>query len=113
MDAAWIELIKAIPWGAVIVILRWLDIKEKTEERKERDANAKDKAEQDRATQITISQSYASAINNLNKVTELSSSSIVTAINDFKAATLDQYRKMGVTQDILDKLANIDKEKGV
>ncbi len=110
MESAWIELIKAIPWGAVIVILRWLDIKEKTEERKERDANAKDKAEQDRITQITISQSYASAINNLNKVTELSSSNIVASINEFKTATLGEFRKLGSTQDILEALSKQDKK---
>lgn len=108
MDGVWQELIQAVPWGAVIVLLRYLDIKEKADERKERDANAKDKAEQDRQSQITISQTYASAINNLNKVTEISTSNIVDAIKDLKKSILDQYRKMGITQELLDVMKEKD-----
>jgi ribosome-binding ATPase YchF (GTP1/OBG family) len=98
MDAVWQELIRAVPWGAVIIILRWLDIKEKQTERIERDANAKDKAEQDRQSQIAISQTYASAINNLNKVHEISTANIVDAIKEMRMSISEQYRKMGITQ---------------
>lgn len=102
MDAIWQELIRAVPWGAVIIILRWLDIKEKTEERRERDANAKEKAEQDRASAQVQSQTYASAINSLVKVIELSNSNVVESIKELKETLLEQYRRMGITQELKD-----------
>jgi adenylate kinase len=100
MDSIWQELIRAVPWGTVIIILRYLDIKEKTEERRERDANAKEKAEQDRHSQQLISATYATAINNTVKVMEMGFANTKASIDEFKAATLEQYKKMGITQEI-------------
>jgi hypothetical protein len=111
VDTVWAELIRAAPWGAVIVILRWLDIKAQADRDKERDANAKEKAEQDRQTQITISQTYASAINSLNRVTEMSSSNIVESIKEFKETVIEQYRKMGATQEIVEMAVDRAVEK--
>lgn len=102
MDEVYKTLINAVPWGVVIIILRWLDIKEKVEERRERDANAKDKAEQDRQTQITISSTYASAINSMNVVVDMSSKNIVKSMDEFRDVVLDQYRRMGITQNLRD-----------
>lgn len=102
MDAVWQELIRAVPWGAVIIILRWLDIKEKTVERHERENNARDKASQDRETQQVIAKAYADAINALAKVTELSSNNIVSTINEFKSVMIEKYDDMGITKELLE-----------
>lgn len=102
MDTVWIELIKALPWGFVIIALRYLDIREKAEERKERDLNAKDKSERDRETQQLISKSYADAINALARSLTESSSKTEGTLNEFKAAVLEQYKSMGITQDLLE-----------
>lgn len=88
--AVWTELIKALPWGFVIIALRYLDIKEKAEERKERDFNAKEKSIADRETQIIINKTYADAINNL-----------ASTLNDFKGTVVDHYENMGITQNLL------------
>ena len=100
MDAVWAELIKALPWGFVIIALRYLDIKEKTEERKERDLNAKEKSILDRETQTYIGKAYAEAINNLASV-----------ISDFKSTVVKQYENMGITQDLLQMAKENYKEK--
>lgn len=91
MDAVWQELIRAVPWGAVIIILRWLDIKEKTEERRERDINAKDIAQQNRDNQIVVGKAYADAINNLASI-----------VADTKNTVIEQYKNIGITQDLID-----------
>lgn len=107
MDELWKELVRSVPWGVVLIVMRYLDIKEKSEERRERDANAKEKAEQDRQAQITISQTYASAINNMNKVFEISFTTLDGSIKEFKATVLEQYRKLGITQDVMDKMTEM------
>lgn len=90
MDELWKTLIQVAPWGFVIIALRYLDIKEKADERHERDANAKDKSAADRETQIIINKTYADAINNLANV-----------VSDFKSTILQQYENIGITQDLV------------
>lgn len=102
MDAVWQELIKALPWGFVIIALRYLDIKEKADERKERDTNAKEKSSADRETAQIVSKSYADAINALARSVADSSMRMDSSIKDFKEAVLEQYKNMGITQDLLD-----------
>lgn len=102
MDAVWQELIRAAPWGAVIVILRYMDLKAEADARKERAENAREKSEQDRQTQTAVSQSYASAINNLVKSTSDDTNRLITAIGEFRNSVSEQYEKMGVTADLLD-----------
>ncbi len=111
MDDLWKELVRSVPWGVVIIALRWLDIREKTEERRERDANAKDKAEQDRQAQIAISSTYASAINSMNQVIQVKIESIDRTIQDFKSTVSDQYRRMGVTQELMETRMGDPKER--
>lgn len=100
MDAVWQELIRAVPWGAVIIILRWLDIKEKQEERRERDTNAKEMAQQNRETQIIVGKGFADALNNMASV-----------VGDLKLTVIDQYKNIGITQDLIDKLSTMQDSK--
>lgn len=89
------QLVLTAPWGVVIIILRWMDIKAQAEERHERVAEAKEKSLQDREHQIVINKTYADAINNLASV-----------VVDTKNTVIDQYNNIGITQDLL----NIAKE---
>lgn len=91
MDAVWNELIRAVPWGAVIIILRWLDIKAQAEERKERDNNAKENRIADRETQIIVGKAYADAINNIAGI-----------VIDTKNTVIEHYKNIGITQDLVD-----------
>lgn len=102
MDEIWKELIRAVPWGAVIIILRWLDIKEKVEERKDRENNAKDKAQQDRDSQQMIASSYANAINSLAKSVQDQTMRDENSTRELKETLLEQYKNMGITKDLLD-----------
>lgn len=111
MDDTLKTLIQVAPWGFVIIALRYLDIKEKTEERHERDANAKEKAEKDRETQQFIAKTYADAINALAKSFESSAFTTTSAIKDLKETLLEQYRNMGITQDLLDMAKSLFQTK--
>jgi len=102
VDAVLQELIKALPWGFVIIALRYLDIKEKADERRERDGNAKDKAIQDRETNQYVAKSYADAINTLAKSVSDSSLRMEKSIAEFREAVSKQYESMGITKDLLD-----------
>ena len=102
MDAVWTELIKALPWGFVIIALRWLEIKEKSDERTERDSNAKDKSEKDRETQQVIAKAYADAINAMARSVIDMTARTEKSITDFRDTVLEQYKNIGITQDLLD-----------
>lgn len=101
METVWAELIKALPWGFVIITLRYLDIKEKADQSRERETNAKEKSALDRETQIVVSKAYADAINNLANVFLRLENTII-----------EQYKNIGVTKDIKDMaLDNLQKDK--
>lgn len=85
------QLILTAPWGVVIIALRILDIREKADERKERDANATAKSIADRENQLIVGKAYADAINNLASV-----------VGDIKSTVIEHYKNMGITQDLLD-----------
>jgi hypothetical protein len=102
MDTVWQELIKALPWGFVIIALRYLDIKEKADERKERDVNAKEKSGADRETAQFVAKSYADAINALARSVAENSIRLESTIKDFRETVTKQYENMGITQDLLD-----------
>lgn len=103
MDEVWKELIKALPWGFVIIALRYMDIKAQITQQAERDKNATDKSNKDRETQIIIGKTYADAINNLASV-----------FNDLKTTIIEQYKeqnaKMAITQELFDLASERYKE---
>lgn len=116
MDSAWQELIRAAPWGAVILVLRWLEMKEKKEERGERDAerterdnNAKERAQAERESQQYIAKVYADAINTLAKSVADGTMRTEKAIVEMKESVLEQYKKMGITQELIDFKESRDK----
>ncbi len=91
MDEVWKTLIQSAPWGAVIIALRWMDIRAAADRERERDANAKEKGIADRETAIIVGKAYADAINNLASI-----------IADIKNTIIEQYKNMGITQDLIE-----------
>lgn len=102
METVWQELIRAVPWGAVIIILRILDIRAQKDERTERGLNAAEKSQHDRENQITINKTYAEAINALAQAVETGSNTTADAIKDLKTTVIEKYDNLGVTKDLLD-----------
>lgn len=102
MDTVLQELIKALPWGFVIIALRYLDIKEKADERRERDNNTKEKAQQEREHSLAIAKAYADAMNTLAKSVVDTAGRIENSIKDLREAMSEQYRNMGITQELLE-----------
>lgn len=102
MDINWKELIIAVPWGAVIVILRWMDIKAEAAKQQERDNNAKEKSLHDRENAQLIAKSYADAINSLARSVVDNTARTEEAIREFRDVVLEQYDNMKITQSLLD-----------
>lgn len=102
MDAAWQELIHAVPWGAVILALEWMKLQANERAQKERDTNAKDKAQADRESNQQVAKAYADAINTLAKSIIDQTTRTENAINDFKTTVIKQYDSMGITQELLE-----------
>lgn len=103
MDAETIrQLVLTAPWGVVIIVLHYMNLQAEAKARAERTANAKEKSEFDRQTQVLVSQNYANAINNLVKIMDDSTGRIVTSISEFRSSVSEQYEKMGLTIDLYD-----------
>lgn len=113
MDAVWQELIKALPWGFVLIVMRWLEIKDQKEQRIERAANAAQKAEDERKFAAEKSESerkydmeknklWSESIKySIDKQSE-SSIAITTAIKEMQKDLQEKYESMGITKDLLD-----------
>jgi hypothetical protein len=113
MDAVWQELIKALPWGFVLIVMRYLEIKDQKEQRVERAANAKEaealrvanaaeKARVERDFEMEKNKLWAETIKTvLDRQTE-ASQRIVTALTAMQKDLSDKYDSMGITKDLLD-----------
>lgn len=108
MDAVWQKLLENSILGFVIVALRYLDIQDRTAERKERDTNAKEKAEADRQSNQNIARSYAEAMNTLAKALVDSTTRMENSMNSVKDAVIEKYNDLGITKDVLEKLSRVE-----
>jgi hypothetical protein len=98
MDTVWTELIKALPWGFVIIVLQYLQLKDRKEERAERAANAADKAKLDKEYDMEKNKAWMQTVNNsINGYKE-----IVSAIDMMQKDLQEKYAAMGITKDLLD-----------
>ncbi len=111
MDQAWQELIRAAPWGAVILGLEWMKLQASERAQKERDTNAKEKAQADRESAQVVAKAYADAINTLAKSIIDQTARIESAIVDMKTTVTKQYDSMGITQELLE-MAKMRIQKG-
>ena len=102
MDAVWQELIKALPWGFVIIVLQYLQLKDRKEERTERAINAAEKSIKDKEHDSEKNKLWSETIKSiLDRQTE-SSNAIVSAIKEMQKDLQEKYEAMGITKDLLD-----------
>jgi hypothetical protein len=111
LDTAIQKLIEQAPWAAAMLGLAWMLLRyaERTQdkmlaaaekERAERIASAAEKAERDRETQIIVGKAYADAINNQASI-----------VSDLKATVVEQYKNLGITQEIIDMMKELKETK--
>jgi hypothetical protein len=113
MDAVFQELIKALPWGFVLIAMQYLNLRNQEKERQERAANLKDadaqrasnaaeKAKVERDFEMEKNKLWAETIKTvLDRQTE-ASQSIVGALLALKEDLQKKYDSMGITKDLLD-----------
>lgn len=102
MDEVWKTLIQAAPWGFVIIVMRYLEIKTTKDERIERAANAAQKAKEDREHEIEKNKLWSETIKNILDRQAESSKAIVEAIAKMERDLQEKYESMGITKDLLD-----------
>jgi len=107
MDAVWTELIKALPWGFVILVLQYLSLKDKKEERIERALNAAEKAKDEKLYDMEKNRLWMEMIKNSMDA----SKNIVTAIEVMQKDLAEKYASMGITKDLLDAARRELREK--
>lgn len=106
MDTVWQELIKALPWGFVLLVMRYLEIKDQKEQRIERAANAAEKAKLERDFDMEKNKMWMETIkNSMDGYKE-----IVAALDVMKKDLLEKYESMGITKDLLKALDESRKE---
>lgn len=106
MDTVWAELIKALPWGFVLLVMRYLEIKDQKEQRIERAANAAEKAKLERDFDMEKNKMWMETIkNSMDGYKE-----IVAALDVMKKDLLEKYESMGITKDLLKALDDSRKE---
>ena len=98
MDTVWIELIKALPWGFVILVLQYMNLRDKKEERLERALHAAERAKQDKEFDMEKNRLWMETIKNSMDAYK----NIVLAIETMQKDLQDKYDSMGITKDLLD-----------
>lgn len=102
MDTVWIELIKALPWGFVLLVQQFLNLRDKEKERVERAINAQQKAEADKNYDMEKNRLWSETIKYSIDKEAQSSQAIVGAIKEMQKDLQDKYESMGITKDLLD-----------
>jgi len=102
MENAYIEVVKASPYGAIIIAVLYLLLRAQKEERLERAINAKERSDADRTHDMEKNKLWSETIKSiLDRQTE-SSQNIVNAIAVMQKDLQDKYESMGITKDLLD-----------
>jgi len=102
MDAVWQELIKALPWGFVIIVLQYLQLRDRKEERIERAINAAEKNVKDKDHDSEKNKLWAETIKIILDRQSETSKQIVDAIKEMQIDLQERYASMGITKDLLD-----------
>ena len=106
MESWVVELIRQVPSAAAVIgtvylFLRWM---EKSDERRE--VNAKERAMEDRAHQIQINTLWANtikgALDQQDRTALKTTEMIVDKLAAIDKAAEDRYKKMNITQDLID-----------
>lgn len=101
MENAYIEVVKASPYGAIIIAVLYLLLRAQKEERLERASNAKEKADADRAHDMEKNKLWADTIKSISDDNKQASITIAKSVENMQRVLSDQYDKMGITKDLL------------
>ena len=106
MDSWVIELIRQVPSAAAVIGTVFLFLKWMAQSEERRDANAKDRAVQDRAHQIEINTLWANTIKEAfdrqDETAVKTTQMIVDKLANMDKAAEERYRKMNITQELID-----------
>jgi hypothetical protein len=111
MENAFIEVVKASPYGAIIIAVLYLLLKAQKEERVERASNAKEKADADRSHDLEKNRLWAEMIKSISDDNKSSALTIARSVETMQKVLSDQYEKMGITRDLLDEARNALRSK--
>ncbi len=113
METVWQELIKALPWGFVLLVMRYMEIRDSKEQRVERAANIKEaeaeraknaaeKARVERDFEMEKNKLWAETIKTIMDRQVGSAKEITTALAEMHRDLQEKYASFGITKDLLD-----------
>ena len=109
----WIEMAKQVPSAIAVIGTVYLFLKAEDQREVRRIANAKEMGNIQRNHEVQIANIqkgqmlevnnlWASTVKNIMTTQDTSNQTIVAAVKDMHAQMIDQYEKMGITQDLWD-----------
>lgn len=113
MEAAIIEMVKNAPWAAALILIVRMFLQAEKDREVKRTADAKEAGNVQRAhdlqmenvrhgRELEINNLWASTVKNMMTDQNKNHEEIVAVLKDFKDTILEQYKKMGITQDLLE-----------
>jgi hypothetical protein len=113
MEQAIIEMIKNAPWAAALILIVKMFLQAEKDREVKRTADAKEAGDVQRAhelqmanaqrgRELEINNLWASTVKNMMSDQSKNNQEFVTVLKDFKDTILEQYKKMGITQDLLE-----------
>jgi hypothetical protein len=110
MNDALIKLIEGAPWAFALILTIYLFLRAEQQREERRDANAKEKAQEDRAHDLVLYQMrdnhIAVIVAKMDAIFQLISKSL----DEHENADAERYEKIGITQDLL-RIASQDAAK--
>lgn len=113
MEQAIIEMIKNAPWAAALILVVRMFLQAQKDTEAQRIINAKDASDKQhdhelqlenakRGRELEVNNLWASTVKNLMTDQNNNHKEIVGVLQDIKITISEQYKKMGITQDLLD-----------
>jgi hypothetical protein len=115
MDNWVIELIRQVPSAAAVIGTVFLFLRHIEKENQHQADRAKEKAVEERAHQIDINSLWANtikeAMEQTDKTAVTTTQMIVDKLGDMNKDIQEKYEKMRITQDLIDAVNGLRKEK--
>jgi predicted hydrolase (HD superfamily) len=110
MDNAIVSLIEGAPWAAALILTIYLFLRAEQMREERRDANAKEKAQEDRAHDLALYHMRDNHISVIVAKMEAVYQLIAKSLDEHEKADAERYKKIGITQDLL-RIASQDAAK--
>jgi hypothetical protein len=110
MDNALIKLIEGAPWAFALILTIYLFLRAEQQREERRDANAKEKAQEDRAHDLALYHMRDNHIAVIVAKMEAVYQLIAKSQEDHEKSSAERYKRIGNTQDLL-KIARQDAAK--